>query len=156
LRADRGVGALDRDRSLVRESLQLLAEGGDAIGMIALLGPAEAGAVEVQGQIDAKNGNLLVSAAADRGAALRPDGGRGGAHLFQRRDLRRGRQGEAVSRRRSCDGRRADPTAGVLYLADEPLDLQRGIKAARPARARRAATSCSRVVDGITIFDACP
>lgn len=123
--------------------------------------PATAGAVDkCKVKLDAKNGNLLVSAASVTGA------------------LRFGASADAVSqsffdaatcvaagKAKECHvgdpatvAARTPPPGCTLYLADDqPPTCSVWIKGCTPGvRMLTPAPSCARVVDGITIFDACP
>ncbi len=131
------------------------------LAALLLLGPAEAGAVEkCKVKIDAKNGNLLVSAAGVTGALRYGPTADAVAHTFfnDATCVAGGKAKQCLVGDPATVGARTPPPGCTLYLADElPSTCSAWIKGCTPgSRALGPPPSCSRVVNGITIFDACP
>ena len=123
--------------------------------------PAAASAVDkCKVKLDAKNGNLLVSASSVVGA-LRF----GGSADATSQAFSDAATCVAAGKAKECHvgdpatvAARTPPAGCTLYLADDqPSTCSVWIKGCTPgSRVLTAPPSCARVVDGVTIFDACP
>ncbi len=130
--------------------------------VLALLAlPSAAGAVDkCKVKLDAKNGNLLVSAASVAGALrFGPTADVVSGSFFNASTcLAGGKAKQCLVGDPTTVAARTPPPGCTLYLADDlPSTCSVWIKGCTPgSRELVPAASCARVVNGITIFDACP
>ena len=123
--------------------------------------PTVAGAVEkCKVKLDTKNGNLLVSAGSVAGT-LRwgPTADAVSETFFNAGTcVAAGKAKQCLVGDPATVAARTPPPGCTLYLADDqPPTCSVWIKGCTPgSRALTPATSCAHVVNGVTIFDACP
>jgi hypothetical protein len=126
-----------------------------------VLPPVAAGAVDkCKVKLDAKNGNLLVSAANVTGALRYGPSADAVSQTFFNAAacVAGGKAKQCLVGDPATVAARTPPPGCTLYFADDqPSTCSAWIKGCTPgSRALTPPASCSRVVDGITIFDACP